>query len=226
MNTMRTIKRGLILSGIRASARVDFFNSLFLMGQWIRQHPAPQHFATREQLYGYLYQRMAGQSFDYLEFGVYHGASILYWANLCRHAQTRFYGFDTFTGLPEAWRTGLKTFKAGAFGTDGSAPDTADQRIAFIKGRFQETLPSFLLTYRRQQNVIVHCDADLFNSTLFVLTKLDPVMLPGTVLLFDNFSVANNDFKAYLNYTESYCRATKLLATAEIDFDKAAFEIL
>ena len=71
----------------------------------------------------------------------------------------------------------------------------------------------------------MHCDADLYTSTLFWLCSLDPILQGGAIVLFDDFSVATHDFRAFLDYTGAFRRSYKLLATAEVDFEKIAFEI-
>lgn len=111
----------------------------------------------------------------YLEFGVYEGASMAYFSDHLRHVDTRLFGFDSFEGLPEVWGPNPK----GTFTTNGSVPRFVDHRVQFVKGWFHETLPSFLqrpdvarMLADPKFNVFVHLDADLYSSTLFVLTTL------------------------------------------------------
>ncbi len=226
MSALRKIKRMIITSGIPPSGRLDFLNALLTLGRWLKQHPSPTHLDAREQLYDYVAAQLNGEPFDYLEAGVFKGDSIRHWSKLSAHPDTRFFGFDTFNGLPEAWHTGLTTFQPGHFDTGGNFPALDDPRVHFIKGRFQETVPDFLRTYRRPKNLVVHCDADIYTSTLYFLTALDPLLRPGTYLLFDNFSVAPHDFRAFLDYTNSYGRRFEVIGTAEVDFEKIAFRIL
>jgi len=59
------------------------------------------------------------------------------------------YGFDTFSGLPEAWEQGAggDTFDAGAFDLAGKLPAVpANARL--VKGLFSDTLPPFLMELR------------------------------------------------------------------------------
>src|SRR5262245_22493960 len=48
---------------------------------------------------------IGGQDFDYLEFGVFEGASIARVAQLNQGAGVRLFGFDSFEGLPYDWNT-------------------------------------------------------------------------------------------------------------------------
>jgi O-methyltransferase len=101
----------------------------------VKQHrnlPAPQ---DREQLYGYTNEKILNaQSIDYLEFGVFKGDSIRSWVNLNKHLQSRFYGFDSFEGLPERWNR----FGKGTADTSGLPPNIHDTRVQFVKGWFQD----------------------------------------------------------------------------------------
>ncbi len=82
----------------------------------------------------------------YLEFGVYSGASINQVADLV--PQHIIYGFDSFNGLPEAWRTG---FYENEFAMD-ELP-VVRENVSLEVGYFNETLPAFLLKYIQK---IVH----------------------------------------------------------------------
>jgi hypothetical protein len=68
----------------------------------------------------------------------------------------------------------------------------------------------------------VHCDADLYTSTLYVLTTLDRILGAGSILIFDEFSVLVHERRAYLDYLGSYRRrATPIGATTS--FGQVAF---
>jgi hypothetical protein len=84
------------------------------------------------------------------------------------NADARFFGFDSFEGLPERWGG----VPAGEFSTGGAAPAIADPRVQFIHGWFQNTVPSFLAEHSFDNPVLVNFDADLYSSTLFLLTTL------------------------------------------------------
>ncbi len=47
----------------------------------------------------------AGEAaFDFFEFGVYRGDSLRTWCALNGNRDTRFFGFDSFRGLPAHWK--------------------------------------------------------------------------------------------------------------------------
>jgi O-methyltransferase len=145
----------------------------------------------------------------YLEFGVWKGDSITSWAKMNTHPESRFYGFDTFTGLPEYWN---KWTPKGAFDLNGNAPAVNDSRVTLIPGLFQKSLYSFLESFRSTNPIIVHIDSDLYSSALFVLTALDRVLRPGTIIIFDQFFDLQNEFAAFLDYTQSFYRQWRALA--------------
>jgi O-methyltransferase len=137
----------------------------------------------------------------YLEFGVWKGDSMRWFSQAYVHPESRFLGFDTFTGLPEDWQFVPK----GSFSAEGSLPNINDTRVTFFKGLFSETLPNVMEeihTLARTRTVIVHVDADLFSSTLFVLTRLWP---REVYALFDEFF--GEEALAVQAFTKAYpCR--------------------
>jgi hypothetical protein len=135
------------------------------------------------------------------------------------HPNARFFGFDTFEGLPENWGT----YRKGDM--NSLMPQFDDERVILVKGLFQETLPGFLKNHdERQYRKVIHLDADLFSSTLFVLTSIAPFFRTGDILFFDEFNVPNHEFLAFKVFTESYYIKIKLLGAVN-NFSQAAFMI-
>jgi hypothetical protein len=137
---------------------------------------------------------------NYLEFGVAEGISFKWWIEHNKNEASRFFGFDTFTGLPEDWNV----FKAGDMSAGGKFPETKDSRAKFLKGLFQDTLPVFLKEFNNDKRKIIHMDADLYTSTLYVLTSLHPYLKSGDIIFFDEFAVPTHEFLAFKNFTDAY----------------------
>ncbi|WP_428486522.1 TylF/MycF/NovP-related O-methyltransferase [Rhodopila sp.] len=134
---------------------------------------------------------------DYLEFGVAHGKSMQEMVTIFTSAQARFHGFDSFIGLPEKWQM----HDIGAFSNRGVFPQIGDDRVQFIKGWFQNSIPSFLDDFSKDHTrpVLVHFDADLYSSTLFILAalwfKLDEYYFLMDDFIYDEV-IALRDFAA------------------------------
>ena len=158
-------------------------------------------YSKRYSLYSYLIENeVRSNSIDYLEFGVSKGVSFRWWSEHIKDENSRFYGFDTFTGLPENWGS----FRKGDMNNNNEIPDMKDTRCKFFQGLFQQTLPVFLKTYSTGVRKIIHMDADLYTSTLFVLTSLSHILEKGDIIIFDEFNVPMHEFKAFSEWTSSY----------------------
>jgi len=207
----------------RYSAFVDLVNTNARLSQWIREHRGSmKDLPDRAALFEYLSKNVIGdQPIDYLEFGVMYGWSIRQWASLNAHPESRFFGFDSFEGLPEHW-TGK--FGAGSFTVGGAIPDVDDSRIQFVKGWFNETLPPFFRDFVPRNRLVINNDSDLYSSTLFTLANVDRYVSAGTVILFDEFSSPLHEYRALCDYLSAYKRSVKPLACRGNHFDTVAFE--
>ena len=209
----RIMLERIALSGLKSSATIGAVNALLDFGAWLRKNQCNTIFRSRYELYQYINNHFLNNvAIDYLEFGVHRGESIAYWAKLNQNPTSRFFGFDSFEGLPEDWRLLSRTMPKGTFNTDGQVPDFSDQRVKFIKGLFQEVSAGFLENFSLKNKLIIHCDADLYNSTMFVLTTYHQLIVPGTILIFDNFSTVTHGFRAFRDYTGAFLRGYKLAA--------------
>lgn len=113
-----------------------------------------------------------------LEFGVGEGTTLAIMAEKCPGRQV--VGFDVFSGLPETWRS---DFPEGTFAQE-TLPDIPGADL--VVGLFDDTLSPFL-----EENpgpvAFLHLDADLYSSTATVLTALGRRLIPGTVVVFDEY---------------------------------------
>ncbi|HWE73079.1 MAG TPA: TylF/MycF/NovP-related O-methyltransferase [Stellaceae bacterium] len=160
-----------------------------------------------------------GTSFDYLEFGVFQGESIRHISSCNKHPDARFWGFDSFEGLPSDWN---QKNPKGTFDVGGQPPSIDDRRVRFVKGWFDQSLPMFLRDYRPQEKLWIHVDGDLYSSAMQVLTLLNPYIRSGTVLIFDEIEDLLHEFKALCDYEAMSAKRLDLFAATE-DCRQAAF---
>ncbi len=137
-----------------------------------------------------------------LEFGVGGGDSI---RQIAAYAEGRaVHGFDSFEGLPEDWAG--RPEERGHYSLGGSAPDVPAS-VTLHKGPFADTLPDFLVRHDGPC-AFVHVDCDLYSSAKTVLEALAPRLLPGTVILFDEYfnypTWRDNEYKAFQEFTEAH----------------------
>lgn len=168
----------------------------------------------------------------YLEFGVFTGGTIRFMANrLRKNPATRnavLHGFDSFEGLPEDW----SGFNLGgrAFDVGGRLP-TVPTNVRLHKGWFENSVPAWLSAHAGPV-AFMHIDCDLYSSTKTIFELLLPRMVPGTIILFDEyFNYPNwekHEFKAFQEMvsahrvTYSYLGFARQQVTVRIDSIGAA----
>ncbi len=133
----------------------------------------------------------------YLEFGCHSGrtfsAAIRASRELSILQNTEFYAFDSFEGLPQT-NDDDGIFKAGTFSTGIADFKKALQKQAsykirdnnIVKGFYSDSLTSELQAKMPKVGV-VHIDVDLYSSTVQVLSFIKPLLIPGSVLIFDDW---------------------------------------
>jgi hypothetical protein len=127
----------------------------------------------------------------WLEFGVFMGGTLNATAEFreryCGEDSGPVYGFDTFTGLPEAW---TEDFEQGAFSLQGELPPVR-ANVQLVKGLFSETLPTWTQEIRHKFGgtlppiTYLHVDCDLYQGARDIFSSLGSFIAPGCVLIFD-----------------------------------------
>jgi hypothetical protein len=190
---------------------LDWVNRNALVRRWIAEQRG--RIPTFEHIYDF-YRHVhdevcGGTAIDFLEFGVCTGHSIGFWSQINRDPQSRLIGFDSFEGLPEDW---TRNYPKGSLDVGGAVPQIDDERVSFVKGWFQNTLPGFLNGFTPRSRLVVHSDSDLYSSTLFTLASLDKLLLPGVVVILDDFSMATHVFRAFADYRSAFMRSAHPVA--------------
>jgi hypothetical protein len=207
-----------------------FVSGLSAVSKWISRHSASvpfndfytlkRDYDKRYSLYEYVKTSENLQAFDYLEFGVASGLSLKWWTANNLNPEARFYGFDTFTGLPEDWGP----YKKGDMNF-GPPPQLLDSRIEYLQGLFQQTLPPFIKNRDLSRKLVLMMDADLYSSTLYVLTSLAPYLKSGDIIFFDEFNVPAHEFLAFTDFVRSYYVNYKVIGAVS-NFYQIAVKIL
>lgn len=166
-------------------------------------------FDTREELWIDFINNCGLRStpITYLEFGVWRGESIISFSGLNTHSKSRFVGFDSFEGLPEPWRK----MRQGAFSANGNVPVVEDDRVSFVKGWFWDTVSAYLAELRDDvsETLVVHYDADLFSSTLYVMAQIDSLKREYFAI-FDEFT--GDEERALKAYLDSFGASVEFIS--------------
>ena len=174
--------------------------------------PSKWDYQKRFGLYAWVIekQNLSSIPVNYLEFGVAGGHSFRWFLEQNKNPESNFYGFDTFTGLPEDWGS----YKKGTFSSNNQVPLISDSRGKFFQGLFQQTLPGFLPRLNNRHRNIIMMDADLYSSTIFVLNSLAPFLKKDDIIFFDEFAVPKHEFRAFDEFTRSFPHKLELIAAA------------
>jgi hypothetical protein len=105
-----------------------------------------------------------------------------------------FFAFDSFKGLPETEKEEDGYFEKGSFCTPKSDFMALVKSLSgfeldsknVIEGFYDKSLTKELQG-RLPKVGMVHIDVDLYSSTVLVLDFLKPLMVEGTVILFDDW---------------------------------------
>jgi predicted O-methyltransferase YrrM len=127
-----------------------------------------------------------------LEFGVYAGSTLTHIAD--RLPDRPVYGFDSFEGLNEPWMY----HGAGMFKVQG-LPEVPGN-VTLVKGLFQDTSAQFLASHPGDI-VFIHIDSDLYSSCKYIFDAYGARIVPGSVILFDEYfnypGWQGGEFKAF-----------------------------
>lgn len=177
--------------------RTAYFISSFTSAQYFLEHMRmAQNLVRPHDLIRFAMKRCTVDGLI-LEFGVFKGASL---SVIAQETLQPVYGFDSFEGLPEDW-THLQ--RKGRFSLEGRMPEMQEENVRLIRGWFDRTLPEFLVEHPEPVRFL-HVDSDLYSSAVTILTQLRSRIVPGTVIVFDEYlnypGWEHHEFRAFREF--------------------------
>lgn len=169
------------------------------------------------------------------EFGVYRGKTL---QQISKFTSNIVYGFDSFEGLHEDWDVNNPKnvyslggiVPLGALNLEDAYSDLGmynsrpteniipwSSNVRLIKGFFEDSLPPFLETNNEAASFL-HIDSDLYSSAKTVLSLMKDRIIPGTILVFDDFpgypefTDRNHEVKAFAEFLLETNKNYKALA--------------
>jgi len=158
---------------------------------------------------------------DYYEFGIFKGYTFAYACNLAvkkKLDSMRFFGFDSFKGLPEIEGLDITQdmpFYKGQYsaGKEQVIRDISNAGVDWsksylIEGFFKDSLKEEIRDeYQMGKISIALIDCDLYSSTVEVLGFIANMIQDKTILIFDDWNTFDKDNergqrKAFRNFLD------------------------
>lgn len=159
-----------------------------------------------------LFEQVIDLPGDIVELGVSRGVSFFSWHKFLEifnptDTSRKVIGFDSFEGLSDfSEHDGREDPAVGKRKGGWSAADVkgevyrlkdlhnrdnilAKERLILVDGRVQDTLPRFLEARAGMRISLLHFDLDLYEPTRFALDHLWDLVVPGGVVVFDEYAL-------------------------------------
>lgn len=195
------------LSG--AYARLRRSSTLFADGRrerWLREVYSERNNRIRRELFldiAHFCQVSRPYRGYYFEFGCHSARTMrMAWDSFRHLFDFRYVAFDSFEGLPEIrgidrqeiWQKGKLKTAESEFRRVCEAHGMPGDRLITVPGFYNVSLtPELRDRLLPAPAAIAYIDCDLYESTVPVLEFLVPFLVPGTVVVFDEWNAFNAD---------------------------------
>ncbi|MDF1749673.1 MAG: class I SAM-dependent methyltransferase [Alphaproteobacteria bacterium] len=143
---------------------------------------------------------------DIVDCGTFKGVSTLQFAHFLKiyrpHGAGKVVSFDTFEAMfPKVRADEMESAKAhmedlyeeSAFAqlTDAVEKLQLADIVTIVQGDITETLPAYIASRPGFRISLLHCDLDVYPATKSILELAWPRIVPGGIVLFDQYAVEN-----------------------------------
>lgn len=152
----------------------------------------------------------------FIECGLFKGASFslfsVFRELLENSFSKQFIGFDTFGRYPDAQYLGDRKFRDLFTGMAGEQSISRDQmmevlkrkgidrNVELVEGDIIETVPAYVQEHPEMKISLLNLDTDLYQPAVTILKHLYPRIVPGGILIVDDYGVVPGETKAVDDY--------------------------
>ncbi|GJM30754.1 MAG: hypothetical protein DHS20C17_33890 [Cyclobacteriaceae bacterium] len=162
-----------------------------------------------------LYKKVKHLPGAIVECGIFKGASFIRFAsfvNLLEKGNREVIGFDIFGEFPKGKDKDdlmvldnfLKAAGSKSIGEDQLwevlKRKNLDDKIQLIKGDINHTIPNFVQDNPHLQIALINLDTDIYQPSLTVLEYLFPRLVPGGILVLDDYGIHSGETAAVDEY--------------------------
>ncbi len=186
----------------------DYENAFYLSCQPNRLSKAIAHLD--------LYRRILDLPGHMVECGVFKGASLSRFAMFralfeAQHSR-RLIGFDIFGTFPETQHAGDKPLREKFIANAGDQGIAADQlktvldnkglnkNIDLVAGDICKTVPDYVTKHPELKIALLNLDTDIYEPAVTVLEHLYPRIVPGGILIIDDYGTFPGETEAVDKY--------------------------
>lgn len=150
-----------------------------------------------------------------IECGVFKGTSLARFAGfrqLIGNSSKKIIGFDTFAQFPETNFAGDKKMRRKLIAAAGNQSISiaqlkkilrhkeVDEQIELVSGDITQTIPAYVKKHPKLKISLLNVDVDIYEPSVTILKYLYPLVVPGGIVILDDYGVFPGETKAVDDY--------------------------
>lgn len=205
------------VSGFDSSQAIAYENGFYLTSDITRLAKAIGHFE--------LYRMITNLPGQVVECGVFKATSLVRWATYRELLESPFsraiLGFDVFGAFPRHDDALDNAFAAShdAVAGQGLSQQEVQQVLAhkgfrnieLIAGDVVETIPAYVAAHPELRIALLHIDVDVYKPTKVALETFYDLLVPGGLLVFDDYGSVAGETRAVDELMHKYSLALQKL---------------
>jgi macrocin-O-methyltransferase TylF-like protien len=204
------------LFGFDTDSSWDYENGFYLTSHVTRLAKMVAHYE--------LYKSIVGLPGHIVECGVFKGASLVRFATFREILESpysrKIIGFDAFGKFPKRGDANDRAFIEHFEGEAGDGISVDEmievfrhkeiQNFELVRGDICDTVPEYVDRHPELKIALLHIDVDVYEPTVTTLKHLYPRVVPGGLVVFDDYSTVAGETQA----------ADEFFETTDVFFEK------